>query len=312
MSSWKSEFDSEDINAVNRWGETRLYKASEEGNFDLVKSLVDSGADISIRTNEKTTPRVVARKKKHTEIENFLFTIEQEQLESSKLLEEQALKALNQSQTVKLEREKKEKEQSLKRKESEFRIWFYSYDLNETIGSVSFEELKQVYSESESDGMMVWSPNQEDWKHAHELLADKNDKEDAEYKKNTEGKLDLPTKEEKKILKRNEISLIKNDTTKGFLSKLIDGDCGLAKTYWLYGVVFSIPINLLMHFIISTLWIFIILLVYSVYQFFLLIGIWRAASRYEGLALWSYLAYIMVIFAWIILALSWMVILFSF
>lgn len=312
MTQWENEFDSEDINAVNRWGETRLYKAAEDGDFDLVKNLIESGADISIRTNENTTPRVIARKKKHAEIENFLFAIEQEQLESSKLLEEQALKALNQSQAVKLEREKKEKEQSLKRKESEFRIWFYSYDLNETIGPVSFEELKQVYSETESDGMMVWSPNQEDWKHAHELLSDKNKKEDAEYKKITEGKFDFPTKEEKAIIKRNEISHIKNDTPKGFLSKLIDGDYGLAKTYWLYGVVFSIPINMLMNYISSIIWIFIILLVFSVYQFFLLIGIWRAASRYEGLALWSYLAYMMVIFSWIILALSWMVILFSF
>ena len=174
MTPWEKEFDNDDINAVNRWGETRLYKAAEDGDFELVKSLVERGADISIRTNENTSPRFIARKKKHAEIESFLFAIEQEHLESSKLLEEQALKALNASQAVKLEREKKEQEQGLKRKESEFLIWFYSYDLNETIGPVSFEELKQVYFELESDDMMVWSPNLDDWKKADEILDESN------------------------------------------------------------------------------------------------------------------------------------------
>ena len=311
MTQWENEFDSEDINAVNRWGETRLYKAAEDGDFDLVKNLIESGADISIRTNENTTPRVIARKKKHAEIENFLFAIEQEQLESSKLLEEQALKALNQSQAVKLEREKKEKEQSLKRKESEFRIWFYSYDLNETIGPVSFEELKQVYSETESDGMMVWSPNQGDWKLASEVIEKSASREvisnvDLKLEAN---ELSNKYKAEKTIAQKENHNLSKD--RKGFFGKLISGEYGLAKTYWVYGFLVSFVIGMLVRIMAPNLIAVIMFILHLPYQMIVLIGVWRAATLYKGWSVWSYLAYIAVILTWLMIGLVFAVILFG-
>ena len=311
MTPWEKEFDSDDINAVNRWGETRLYKAAEDGDFELVKSLVERGADISIRTNENTSPRFIARKKKHTEIETFLFAIEQEQLESSKILEEQALKALNASQAVKLEREKKEQEQSLKRKESEFRIWFYSYDLNETIGPVSFEELKQVYSELESDGMMVWSPNQGDWKLASEVIEKSATREvvsDIDIKLE-ENKFSNKHKAEKKIAQKENNNLSKD--RKGFFGKLISGEYGLAKTYWVYGFLVSFVIGILVRMMAPNLIAVIMFIMYLPYQMIVLIGVWRAASLYKGWAIWSYLAYIAAILSWLMIGLAFAVILFG-
>ena len=83
-------------------------------------------------------------------------------------------------------------------------------------------------------------------------------------------------------------------TAKGFIKQLIDGDFGLAKTYWLYFVVGS---NLLLMFPISSSsfgLIVVSVLAAIVYVIVVLTGVWNSASRYTGSKIWSVLAKIIV------------------
>jgi len=85
---------------------------------------------------------------------------------------------------------------------------------------------------------------------------------------------------------------------KGFFKKLSDGDFGLAKTYWLYGVLVSIVGNILMQGAAlsgSKALIIVLLLVMMVYAVFQLTGVWNASNRYTGLKIWAILAKIAVI-----------------
>lgn len=84
---------------------------------------------------------------------------------------------------------------------------------------------------------------------------------------------------------------------KGFFQKLSNGDFGLAKTYWLYGVLVGSVLNLALNFVTSSkLWGFLLLvLVYTAYEIPRLMGTWRAANRYEGRKLWAILAKISTI-----------------
>lgn len=90
--------------------------------------------------------------------------------------------------------------------------------------------------------------------------------------------------------------------TKFFLSKLIDGDYGLAKTYWLFGVVGNILVNisLFVALQIGSLPVFISIYALAiVYGLTALFGIWVAAGNYGGFVLWKYLARFMVILGFI-------------
>jgi len=85
---------------------------------------------------------------------------------------------------------------------------------------------------------------------------------------------------------------------KGFFSKLINGDYGLPKTYWLFGVLgnllFIIPITLASA--AKSLAILVLALLISVvYSLIVLVGIWRASDKYQGAKVWSVLAKIAVI-----------------
>ena len=79
-----------------------------------------------------------------------------------------------------------------------------------------------------------------------------------------------------------------------WFEKIIDGDFGLAKTFWLF---YFIP-NGLLNFLTRKVpneqfdWI------YGLYFIFIIpvmLGIWRAADRYEGSKIWSFLAKFTVI-----------------
>jgi len=85
---------------------------------------------------------------------------------------------------------------------------------------------------------------------------------------------------------------------KGFFEKLSDGDFGLAKTYWLYGVLVSIVGTILMQGAAlsgSKALAIVLLLVTIVYAAFQLTGVWNAAKRYTGLKIWAILARIAVV-----------------
>jgi len=89
---------------------------------------------------------------------------------------------------------------------------------------------------------------------------------------------------------------------KGFFKKLQDGDYGLAKTYWLYGIVVSIVGNVLQRTILAAmgkdgiLLAFIIELIFVIYYvFFQLPGLWRSAKKYQGPKVWAVSAQIITV-----------------
>jgi len=81
-----------------------------------------------------------------------------------------------------------------------------------------------------------------------------------------------------------------------FLSKLKSGEFGLAKTYWLFGVIIFLPINILLD--TGLLSFEALLLVYApmlTYLYFWTIGCWIAATNYEGAKIWTILTKIILV-----------------
>jgi len=86
---------------------------------------------------------------------------------------------------------------------------------------------------------------------------------------------------------------------RGFFSRLVNGDFGLAKTYWLYGFVAGMVINVITR-IVPSLGLLAVILVLTIpYQITVLLGVWRAATRYEGLKAWAILAKIAAVLGWL-------------
>ena len=83
-----------------------------------------------------------------------------------------------------------------------------------------------------------------------------------------------------------------------FFSKLIHGDYGLAKTYWLFGVLGSFLLTSLLPLISDELFLVLYLPVLS-YCAVVYTGIWRAASKYQGPKYWAVLAKVAIFVAWI-------------
>lgn len=91
---------------------------------------------------------------------------------------------------------------------------------------------------------------------------------------------------------------------KGFFRKLANGDFGLPKTYWIYGVLVGIVAGNILN-LVEPLGPFLILMfAYTAYSVTVLIGIWRAANRYTGRKLWAVLAKIAVVINVILMALA--------
>ncbi len=86
---------------------------------------------------------------------------------------------------------------------------------------------------------------------------------------------------------------------KGFFSRLASGDFGLAKTYWLYGLVISVAINMALKVVTSLGVLAVAILAVTLYQVIVLLGIWRAASRYQGWKVWAILAKIATVLGWL-------------
>lgn len=79
------------------------------------------------------------------------------------------------------------------------------------------------------------------------------------------------------------------------ISDLWNGRFGLAKTYWLWGVLSGIPWGLVLSLVTpgSTLAI-LGLLALVAYYVIVNVGIWRAASQYQGIKAWAILAKVAV------------------
>jgi DedD protein len=89
---------------------------------------------------------------------------------------------------------------------------------------------------------------------------------------------------------------------KGFFGKLSNGDFGLAKTYWLYGVLIDFVGGIAIQLITSIGLFAIVMLAYTAYRIPVIMGIWRAASKYEGYKIWAVLAKIAAVLGVIMLA----------
>lgn len=84
----------------------------------------------------------------------------------------------------------------------------------------------------------------------------------------------------------------------GFFSKLINGDFGLAKTYWLYGVLVGVVINVIVRVIPSLEILALVIALALAYQAVVLVGVWRAANKYRGRKTWIILAKIATVLGW--------------
>lgn len=80
-----------------------------------------------------------------------------------------------------------------------------------------------------------------------------------------------------------------------FFVRLSKGEFGLAKTYWLYGVLVGFVVGLALKPITSIGLMTIIMLFYTAYQVLVAMGVWRAANGYEGKKSWAVLAKIAVV-----------------
>lgn len=81
-----------------------------------------------------------------------------------------------------------------------------------------------------------------------------------------------------------------DDPSRGFIAKLANGCFGLAKTYWIYWVLVGVVLSAVASSITSPAGLIALLLAYSFYSVFALLGVWRAATKYQGAALWVILA----------------------
>ncbi len=90
--------------------------------------------------------------------------------------------------------------------------------------------------------------------------------------------------------------------SKGFWKKLISGDFGLAKSYWLF--LFGVNIIFRVLFAVgeqsaSVPFILGIALIWVVYEPIAFIGTWRASDKYKGSGFWSGLVKVLIVFGWI-------------
>jgi len=90
--------------------------------------------------------------------------------------------------------------------------------------------------------------------------------------------------------------------SKGFWKKLISGDFGLAKSYWLF--LFGVNIIFRILFAVgeqsaSVPFILGVALIWVVYEPIAFIGTWRASDKYKGSGFWSGLVKVLIVFGWI-------------
>jgi len=102
---------------------------------------------------------------------------------------------------------------------------------------------------------------------------------------------------EKPVLNINSKPQMNDNKSKNFFIKLKDGDYGLAKTYWLYGVVVNVIFKVLGAYagsysqkLFAT-----VLIVNIIYSLLWLVGLHNSATKYEGSKIWVILTYVMIL-----------------
>src|SRR6185295_14137805 len=86
-------------------------------------------------------------------------------------------------------------------------------------------------------------------------------------------------------------SVIATDAERrGFWGKVVQGDFGLPQTYWLYWVAAGGIVNFIANFLTSAEATGILLFAFTVYAVPVILGVWRAANKYQGPVVWAVLA----------------------
>ena len=83
--------------------------------------------------------------------------------------------------------------------------------------------------------------------------------------------------------------------------EFINGDLGLAKTYWIFLVLAYIIFNTLLFFVTQSgerFSIFLLLICWYIYEPIALIALARAIKKYQGKNIWKNLAIIALVLAW--------------
>lgn len=83
----------------------------------------------------------------------------------------------------------------------------------------------------------------------------------------------------------------------GFFKKFIQGDFGLAKTYWLLGVVPNFIVGIALRAVPSDALAYGIGTAFICYELALLIALWHAGRKYQGTRVWPVLAFFLVLIA---------------
>lgn len=100
------------------------------------------------------------------------------------------------------------------------------------------------------------------------------------------GKKELNGQVERSYEVGSSAGAINGDSYEWFFTRLIYGREGLAKTYWIYGVVIGGVFSIIARFsdnLVMPLW-------SILYGIVIIFAVWNAATRYKGNAIWKYLA----------------------
>lgn len=100
------------------------------------------------------------------------------------------------------------------------------------------------------------------------------------------------------------IDISSDSSNRMFFAKLANGDFGLAKTYWFYGVLVGIGFNIITNLITSLGGLCVLFILYILYEIPVMIGVWRAANKYQGPKFWAVCAKVATAFGVIILIFS--------
>jgi len=89
-------------------------------------------------------------------------------------------------------------------------------------------------------------------------------------------------------------------TTSSLLGRLVRGELGLARTYWVFAIAVNLVAGTLLMIAAGADPLFGLLgFPLMAYQVLVLIGLWRASETYRGSQVWSALAKVSVIFGWL-------------
>lgn len=97
---------------------------------------------------------------------------------------------------------------------------------------------------------------------------------------------------------------VDNTEYSGFTHKLSTGGYGLFKTYWLFNVLIGAICSFVISLFESFEAVAILTTLFYIYGFIVLLGIWNAANKYNGLVLWAILAKISSVISLVVMIVS--------